>query len=324
MPSESDPPDLQKAATFFQYGTEAAHKSNFDYAIDMYKQACKIVPDNLVYRQALRGIERRKFNNEPGKVGMLVGAKNQPILLRARAARAKSQFRQVLEHCEDAFVNNPWDVGAARLAAEAAEGLGFLVLAEWFVESVETITKDVDFLKYAAGVHERNESWKKAIACWEQVKKLHPNDQDANRQINALMASSTISHAGLDEALDKHAEAAKIGEPSESMDAKLERLKTEQLTPEQRMVKEILGDPKAIHAYLDLADLYRHRSDFDKAEKILAKGLKANPDDQALCSPRRHADPSPEAGHRKPGSTGAPAPRGHRCQGQARPAQRDV
>ena len=83
MSSESKSPDMQKAKTYFDYGNDAALKSNFDYAIDMYKQCCKIVPDNLVYRQALRGIERRKFNNDPGKVGMLVGAKNQPILFRA-------------------------------------------------------------------------------------------------------------------------------------------------------------------------------------------------------------------------------------------------
>ena len=63
------------------------------------------------------------------------------------------------------------------------------------------------------------------------------------------------------------------------MAAELDTLKQEQLTPEQRLVKEILADPKAVHAYLDLADIYRRRSDFDKAEKVLAKGLKANPDD---------------------------------------------
>jgi tetratricopeptide (TPR) repeat protein len=284
MSSESGSQDLQKATTFFQYGNDAAKKSNFDYAIEMYKQACKIVPDNLLFRQALRGIERKKFNNDPSKVGMLVGAKNQPILLRAKAAKAKSQFRQALEHCEDAFVNNPWDVGAARTAAESAEGLGFLVLAEWLVESVEAVTKDVDFLKYAARVYENNQSWPKAIRCWEKVKKLHPNDQDANRQINALMASSTINRAGLDEALDKHAEAARIGEPAESMEAKLERLKQEQLTPEQRLVKEILADPTATHAYLNLAELYRNRSEFEKVEKLLAKGIKANPSDNTLRS----------------------------------------
>jgi tetratricopeptide (TPR) repeat protein len=281
MSSELSPADLQKAKTYFEYGNDAAIKSNHDYAIDMYKAACKIDVNNLVYRQALRGIERRKFNNDPGKVGMLVGAKNQPILFRARNSRSKQRYAEAIEFCEDAFVNNPWDVGAARIAAEAAEGLEYLVLAEWFVESVEVITKDVDYLKYAARVHESNESWAKAIGCWEKVKKLHPNDQDANRQINALSASSTIKRAKLDDALDDRAAAA-AREPAEAMQAQLERLKHEQLSPEQRLVKEILADAKAVHAYLDLADIYRRHSDFDKAEKVLAKGLKANPDDQGL------------------------------------------
>ena len=162
---------------------------------------------------------------------MLVGAKNQPILMRAKSARSKGNHAQAIELCEDAFVNNPWDVGAARVAAEAAEELGLLVVAQWFVESVQAVTKDVDFFKFAAHIHEVNESWQKAIACWEQVKKLHPNDQDANRQINALSAAGTIKRAGLDDALDKRAAAAAAAEPAESLDAKLERLKQEQLTP---------------------------------------------------------------------------------------------
>jgi len=281
MSSEPTPDDLRKAKTYFEYGNDAALKSNFDYAIDMYKQACKIVPDNLVYRQALRGIERRKFG-DPSKVSKLVGAKNQPILFRARSARGKQKFAEAIDLCEDAFVNNPWDVGAARVAAEAAEGLGHLNVAQWFVESVHAITKDVDFLKYAARVFEANESWAKAIGCWEKVKVLLPNDQDANRQINALSASSTIKRAGLTDALDSRAaEAAKV-EPVETSEAKVSRLKHEQLSPEERLIKEILADPKAIHAYLDLADIYRRRSDFDKAEKVLARGLKANADDEGL------------------------------------------
>ncbi len=284
MSDESEKPDLQKAQTFFQYGNDAALKSNFDYAIAMYRQCSKIVPDNLVFRQALRGIQRRKLNNDPAKVGRLAGAKNQTILMRAKSARSKQKFKEAIEHCEDAFVNNPWDVGAARIGSEACEGLGLLVVAEWFVESVETVTKDVDFLKYAARVHEANESWRKAINCWELVKKFHPLDQDASRMINQLSASSTIKRAGLDDALDRHTAAAAVSEPAESHDGKLERLKQEQLSPEQRLVKQIVTDPKAVHAHLDLADLYRSHGDLEKAEKVLAKGLKANPGEPALMT----------------------------------------
>ena len=324
MSSESKPPDLQKAKTLFDYGTDAAQKGNHDYAIDMMKQCCKLVPDNLVYRQTLRGVERRKFNNDPGKVGMLVGAKNQPIMFRAKNARTKQRFAEAIELCEDAFVNNPWDVGAARVAAEAAEGLGFGGVAQWLVESVLAVTKDVDFLKYAARVFEDNESWAKAIACWEKVKQLHPNDQDANRQINALSASSTIKRAKLDDALDDRASAA-AQEPIESAQAKLDRLKHEQLSPEQRLIKEIIADPKAVHAYLELADIYRRHSDFDKAEKVLAKGLKANADDPALQSVYEDTQINRlKRAHRKPIAACASASGRHRGQGEARPSDRNV
>ncbi len=208
MSSAADSPDRQKAKTFFQYGNDATLKSNLDYAIDMYKQACKLAPDNLTYRQALRGVQRRKFNNDPAKVGMLVGARNQPIRMRARSARSKGKHAHSLDICEEAFTHNPWDVGAAREASEAAEEMGFLQLAEWYVESVEAQAKDADFFRHAAHVHERNEHWHKAIASWEQVKKLDPNDESSSRQINALSASATIKRAGLEESLEKRATPA--------------------------------------------------------------------------------------------------------------------
>src|SRR5262245_24541067 len=81
MSSESDSPEVQKAKTFFQYGNDAAQKSNLDYAINMYREACKLIPDNMVFRQALRGVQRKKFNNDPKQVGRLVGMTNQPILI---------------------------------------------------------------------------------------------------------------------------------------------------------------------------------------------------------------------------------------------------
>ena len=58
-------------------------------------------------------------------------------LRRARAAKAKGQWAHAIEVCEEAFVHNPWDVAAARDAAESAEQLGYKELAQWLVESVQ-------------------------------------------------------------------------------------------------------------------------------------------------------------------------------------------
>lgn len=283
MSSETGSSGSQNAATFFQYGNDAALKGNYDYAIEMYKRACKLVPDNLVYRQSLRGIERRKFNNDPSKVGMLVGAKTQPIRLKAKAVKSRGRHAEVIEILEDVFVVNPWDVSAAWESAEAAEHLGLLNLAQWLVESVQNVTKDVNFHKYAGHIHETCESWAKAIQCWETVRKLSPNDQEVSRKINALSANSTIKRANYEDAIDRKAPPS-VPETAEAAEANLERLKREQLSPEQRLVKDILADPTAVHAYLDLADFYRQRNDLEKAEKVLAKGLKANPNDAGLSS----------------------------------------
>lgn len=284
MSSESESPELQKAKTFFQYGNDAALKENPDYAIAMYRQACKIAPDNLIYRQALRGVERKRFNNDPKKVGMLVSVKNQTILMSAKSARSKGKHQEALESCEDAFANNPWDLGATRIAVEAAEELDYGNVSQWLLDSVQEVAlkaKDADFFRFAAAVYEDNESWHKAIACWEQVKKFNPNDQDVNRKINALSASSTIKRAGLNEAIETKPEE-KAAEEADSMQTQLEKLKQERLSPEQRLIREITNDPSATHAYVQLSEFYAMRAELEKAEKVLAKGIKANPGDPGL------------------------------------------
>ncbi len=270
----------KKAQTFFQTGNDAALKSNLDYAIQMYREACKVEPGNLTFRQALRGVQRRKFNNEPSKVGRLVGARTQPIRMRARSATGKGNFAQALDLCEEAFIHSPWDVGAARDASDAAEGLGLKVLSQWLLESVQAVATDAEFFRHMAHVYETNCVWPKAIACWEKVKKLSPNDEDAHRKINALAASATIQRSGLNEALTKKPSGS--SGPDNQKEAELEEMRQPQLSPEQRWQKEIQENPTHVGPYLQFAEHLKGRSKLDDAEKVLARGLKANPDDPSL------------------------------------------
>lgn len=285
MPPESDTQDLAKARTFFQYGNDAAQKSNLDYAIDMYKQACKLAPGEMTFRLALRGAQRRKFNNDPSKVGRLVGARNQPIRFKAKSARSKENYALGLEICEDGFTHNPWDVGIAREAAESAEMLGYYRLAQWYLESVQSeAAKDADFFRHAAHVHELCEAWPKAIAAWETVKKIDPHDDEAHRKINGLSASATIKRAKYDDAVEKAMEDKPEQGPSkEEVEAELEKLKQEKLSPEDRLKKEIKSDPTQVWAFLELADIFRKRSQLEIAEKVLGTGIKHNPKDNMLA-----------------------------------------
>src|SRR6185437_3881756 len=112
-----------RAKAFFQSGNDAALKSNLDYAIQMYREACKLDPTNVQFRQVMRGVERKRFDDDPTKVSRLVAARLLPIRASIKTAKARGQWSQVLESCEDAFVHHPWDSGASRDAAEAAEEL---------------------------------------------------------------------------------------------------------------------------------------------------------------------------------------------------------
>jgi tetratricopeptide (TPR) repeat protein len=273
--------EKEKAKTFFQYGNDAALKNNHDYAVDMYRRACKIEPDNLIYRQALRGIERRKFGNDPAKVGRMVGMKTNPIRLKVKAPKAQGKWTQVLEMCEEVFVLNPWDVGASRDAAEACEHLEFHPVAQWLLESVQAQATEAEFFRHLAHVEELNAAWPKAIQAWEKVKKIDPTDEVASRKINALSANATMQRAGLSDAIDKRNEAA-AAPPAPPTEGELEALAMAKLTPEQRLLKEIQDHPDRVGPYLELADIFKSRNQLEDAEKSLARGLKAHPEDESL------------------------------------------
>jgi tetratricopeptide (TPR) repeat protein len=272
-----------RAEMLFERGKEAAFSNNVDYAVQMVREALKLDPFNLLYRQTLRGIARRKFDNDPKRVGKLAGARVQPIRLRARAERSRGHWDRVLEISEEALLVNPWDVGASRDAAEAADHLGHPEVGVWLVESVfaqgET---DVDFLRFAAQILERGKQFQKAIACWEKVRKLNPADEQAKRQINALSASATIARAGLEDAVQRP--EPRRTAPVVEAAAELDDLKVVVEPPEERLQREIREDPKLVGPYLELSELYVQQKRFDEAEKILAAGRKALPDDEVIRS----------------------------------------
>jgi tetratricopeptide (TPR) repeat protein len=281
-----NPQQQERAKVYFEKANDAAMKSNFDYAMDMYREALKLVPDNLLYRQSLRGVERRKFGNEPSRVSRLVGPRVQSIRLGAKTSKAKHKWLDVLETCEDAFKHDPWNVGVAEDMADAAEQLGWLPLAKWVLESVFTHAGDsASFLRHAAHVYELNENWEQASHCWERVRKVDPKDQDAVRKIKGLAAKATITRSGLEQAIHKAPEG--VAGP-ERHQPDLDELKRTAMTPEDRLKKEIDDQPDHVGPYLNLAELYKSTNRLDEAERVLARGIKAVPGDQILIT--EHAE----------------------------------
>lgn len=280
---ERNPKQQQRAQALFEYGNDAAMKNNLDYAIEMYSQALHLDPSNLLYRQALRSIERRKFSNDPAKVGRLAVARLQPTRLRAKTERGRGNWKRLLEVCEEGFRIHPWDVSLSRDAAEAAKNLDNRPLAVWLMEAVHPqAAQDKDYLRHLAEIYEWAEEFGKAIHCFEKVLELDPADETARRRIRALSASATIARSGLGQAIERSeqesADAPKIDVPG------LDDLKRKSETPEERMLRELQEEPDHARSYLQLADHYRDQNKLDEAEKVLARGRKALPNDELLRS----------------------------------------
>lgn len=290
--SEHRIPPSQRAQAYFEKGKEAALSDNFDYAIRMYRDALQLVPTNLQYRKELRDAQRGRFDNSPAKVGRLVGARLQPIRMRARSALSKGKNAEALDHCEDAFGHNPWDYHTAQIAAEAAEALQNPALARWLLESVAMQGgDDYKFFRHLAHVYEINQDFERAILCWQKVKQLHPSDDEANRKIKGLSASETIHRAGLDHALRRGPAAEEDDEndgEQQELQAGLNDLKRQAVTPEVRLQQVIEAEPQRVGHYLELADLLRRANRLDEAEKILAQGIRAIPGENLLLE--AHAD----------------------------------
>jgi len=273
--------DKRKARSLFQHGNEAMSKGNLDYALNMFREACKLDPGELPYRQMLRNVQRKKYENDPKKVGGLTRARVQGVRLKYRGAKGKGRWSEVLEGCEEAFLLNPWDLGATRDAAEAAEGISSPQMALWLLKSIEAQAgEDVEYLKHLAHVYKLNEDFTTAIRILERVRKLAPNDEGVSREINGLAANATIARSGMGNALK--AKDAEIKEETFSPD--LEDLAEQAMAPEQRLRNQIEAAPTRVGAYLELADLLRTQGKLEDAQKVLAAGLKANRDDVVLLT----------------------------------------
>jgi tetratricopeptide (TPR) repeat protein len=270
-----------KAQALFDKGREAAQKNNADYAIDMFTQALKIEPENIIYRQYLRSVMRMRFGNDPAKVGWVAAGKARTARVSLSLSKSRGKWVELLEQAEEVFKHNPWDVHAARDAAEGAEHLGLLNLAKWYLESVvPQAGEDVAFLKHIGRIYERHEDWDRAITCWEKVRKLAPGDEEAMRKAKDLSANETITRSGLDGAIHRASEGQSGPERAPTPD--VEDLRRQALSPEDRLRKEIEDEPHRVGSYLGLADLLRRANKLDEAEKALAAGVAANPGENLL------------------------------------------
>lgn len=276
--------DLSKfAADSFRKGTEAMAKQNWDYCIEMFGQAVKLVPSNLLYRQTLRGTERKKYPSGTG--AKMAGMRLMGVKGSIKKARLTKNWTALDQSAEEGLTLTPWDADLNADMAEATANLGFTdVAVQGYRWAVEIDPNNKVHLKALGRLLEEKGEFKDAIKYWERVYKLDPLDQDARSKITQLNASSVIRDGDFEDDDGKKkdrsiedirkvigkqmsAQSAADG-PGQSEEADLQRA--------------IRKDPDNKDGFLKIADYYRRNGKLDDARGMFQKALELSGGDHNI------------------------------------------
>ncbi|MCA9071160.1 MAG: tetratricopeptide repeat protein, partial [Planctomycetaceae bacterium] len=196
-----DPEQAKRIANqCWQSGTAAVNKKNFDYAVEQFSTAAKLVPDNLVYRQTLRGAEYAMYDNN-GSGARMSGAKLMGVRGRVKKARGKEDWKTMNEEAESGLKVNPWDAQLEAWVGEACVNLGFQEIGIFaYSNAVKNDKENVTYLKALAELYEGRHEYDAAINLWEKIHQLNPDDGEARSKQTQLQAEKTTYRGGYEDA----------------------------------------------------------------------------------------------------------------------------
>ncbi len=262
------------AAESFKKGTEAMSKQNWDYAINMTGQAVKLDPGNLLFRQTLRGCERRKYPKCTG--AKMAGMRLMGVKGSIKKSRLTRNWTQLDQSAEEGLTLVPWDAELNADAGEATANLGFTdVAVQLYRWAVDSDSNNINLLKSLGMLLEQKGEFVESIKYWERVFKITPLDMEARSKIMQLNASSVIRDGDFEDehgqktersiedirkAIGKHSRGSAAADgPGQSEEADL-----------QRAVRK---DPDNKDGFLKLADYYRRAGKLEDAGAMYQKAL---------------------------------------------------
>lgn len=186
----------QAAATSCQRAIEVLTQGGGeDYARQLLVDCLKLDPFNVAGRKALRALNQKQA---AGVLGRWFGSFNVlAIKSKMRLARSTGDWRKVFEHGEDLLAHEPADADTHIEMAETATELGIPELARWLLvqgcQTAEGKPQQGELLRALARLHEHLREWKAAVAQWQRVLLMDPNDVEAGRKVKDLTAQDLVA-----------------------------------------------------------------------------------------------------------------------------------
>jgi len=234
------------AADCWKKGSEAMSKENWDYAIEMFGKSVMLVPDNLLYRQTLRGVERKKYGDN-GSGAKMAGFRLGTVKTRVKTGRLKKNWDAVDRAVEDGLKINPWEATLLFELGVAARERGFSEVAtDAMRNAVANDTKNKMFARELANLLESRGDYMEASKIWQRLAKLDPSDAEARTKAMQVLTDNVIDRGGY-EGAETTRDAMADDEVAKRLGLKFApklQFRPDESFDEADRIERLLNDPK--------------------------------------------------------------------------------
>ena len=259
---------------------EATERRNYDYAIELYLQACQMSPDNATARRELRAVENR-LAKEKGSSFWNKG-KNMGMQVHVQALFTTKKYDAAIEKCEEVLKSDPGNISILLLLGRAALAAGWLQAAIATFEDIRNMNAGgnnkqfIEALRFLAQAYESDNKINDAQDAWATVSKLTQGaDREAVVKIRDLSARTMTSKIETAAMSGQRGAAARSTQSDEQKKeaARLDRDKGEIKTDSDLKAAiddtkaDILQRPDDPQKHSKLGDLYKQSNNYEQAKQ---------------------------------------------------------
>jgi len=276
---------IKIAKELWKKANEAMAREQFDYAVDTLFKAMALVPDNLVYRQTLRGAAKKMYGDN-GSGARMAGMKTMKVKGRIKKAHLTKDWKGMDQAAEEGLRVNPWDAALNAAVGEACKNLGFANVALYGYElALKTEPENKDYNRQYALLQEERGNYNDAISGWTRVYKIDPDDHEARSKITQLQANTVMRRGGYEDA--KSTQEMKTAYDFDRKSAQKKQPGQQEadgpgMSLEADLQRAIRKDPSDVGSHLKLADLYKREKRLEEAARMLETALQLSGGDPTI------------------------------------------
>jgi tetratricopeptide (TPR) repeat protein len=216
------PEEFAKALAFFEKASEAASNRNFDYAIGLYLEGLRLVPDAVQHGHLPLCELALKRKSE--------GGKRPTMVERAKRMGGKTPLERLL-NAEYLFAKDPEHLPYAEAMLRAAVAGGFIATAGWLANLIFQKNNAAEEPSLHTYLLLKNSyaaigQFDKAVAACQRALKLKPDDAKLAEDLKNLSAEATM-HKGKYDSVPDFMESVRDLDRQEKLAAQEGVVKTE-------------------------------------------------------------------------------------------------